>query len=173
MPYAKIKFSMNDEDNREDLSAKRGSKEVIAVFRRHWVALDKGILFAVLTVASIVVGVKLGARSEILIFVGAVLGLLFFSQFVSWWFSVTLLSNSGLEIISQKGLFKRGVVDVPYESIINTNYATKGLLQALLGFGTIVIQTQSGDIVLEKVRKPADAHNLIVANYNKFRGFDE
>jgi hypothetical protein len=65
------------------------------------------------------------------------------------------------------------VVDIPFESIINTNYATKGLMQAMLGFGTIVVQTQSGDIVLEKIRKPADAHNLMVANYNKFRGFDE
>jgi hypothetical protein len=164
---------MDDENRGEEVAVKRGSKEVIAVFRRHWVALDKGILFAVLLITSVALGIKFGARSEILLFVGAVLALLFFSQFVSWWFSVTLLSNSGMEIISQKGLFKRGVVDIPYESIINTNYATKGLLQALLGFGTIVIQTQSGDIVLEKVRKPADAHNLIVANYNKFRGFNE
>ncbi len=164
---------MNDEERTEEVGAKRGAKEVIAVFRRHWVALDKGILFAFLTIIAVGLGVKFGARSEILIFVGAVLGLLFFSQFVSWWFSVTLLSNSGLEIISQKGLFKRGVVDIPFESIINTNYATKGLLQAALGFGTIVIQTQSGDIVLEKVRKPAEAHNIIVANYNKFRGFNE
>lgn len=164
---------MNDEDNREEVAAKRGSKEVIAVLRRHWVALDKGILFVALAVLAVGLGVKFGARAEILIFIGSVLGLLFFSQFVSWWFSVTILSNSGLEIINQKGLFKRGVVDIPFESIINTNYATKGLLQAALGFGTIVIQTQSGDIVLEKVRKPAEAHNLIVANYNKFRGFDE
>lgn len=164
---------MNEEDRVEEVAAKRGAKEVIAVFRRHWVALDKGILFAVLIIVSIGLGIKLGARSEILIFVGAVLGLLFFSQFVSWWFSVSLLSNSGLEIISQKGLFKRSVVDIPFESIINTNYATKGLLQAALGFGTIIIQTQSGDIVLEKVRKPAEAHNLIVVNYNKFRGFNE
>jgi hypothetical protein len=47
------------------------------------------------------------------------------------------------------------------------------LLQALLGFGTIVVQTQSGDIVLEKMRKPAEVHNLVVASYNKFRGFNE
>ncbi len=151
----------------------RGSKEVLAVLRRHWIALDKGLLFLLILVIIVGVGVKFSMRSEIILFSGAILGLLFFSQFVTWWFSITVLSNSGLEIISQKGLFKRGVVDVPFESIINTNYATKGLMQALLGFGTIVVQTQSGDIVLEKIRKPADAHNLLVVNYNKFRGFNE
>jgi hypothetical protein len=151
----------------------RGSKEVLAVLRRHWVALDKGILFLVLGILVAVLGVRLGVIPEVVVAFVAVFALLLFSQFVSWWFSITILSNSGLEIISQKGLFRRGVVDVPFESIINTNYATKGLMQAILGFGTIVIQTQSGDIVLEKIRKPADAHSLMVANYNKFRGFDE
>ncbi len=165
---------MDDEKNLDSAqAAARGSKEVLAVLRRHWVALDKGILFLILGILGISLGVKFSARSEIIMFVSVIFGLLFFSQFVSWWFSVAVLSNSGLEIISQKGLFKRGVVDIPFESIINTNYATKGLMQAMLGFGTIVVQTQSGDIVLEKIRKPADAHNLMVANYNKFRGFDE
>lgn len=164
---------MVEEEKQEVNSGVRGSKEILAVFRRHWIALDKGLLFLLLLGLTVGFGVKFGARPEILIFTGAILSLLFFSQFVSWWFSVSILSNSGLEIINQKGLFKRGVVDIPFESIINTNYATKGLMQAMLGFGTIVVQTQSGDIVLEKMRKPADAHNLMVVSYNKFRGFDE
>ncbi|MDQ5913471.1 MAG: hypothetical protein QG623_89 [Patescibacteria group bacterium] len=164
---------MDDDQKVESSATARGSKEVLAVLRRHLVALDKGILFLVLGSVAVVMGLKFNARPEIVMFLSVIFGLLFFSQFVSWWFSVAVLSNSGLEIVSQKGLFKRGVVDIPYESIINTNYATKGLMQAMLGFGTIVVQTQSGDIVLEKIRKPAEAHNLMVANYNKFRGFDE
>ncbi len=152
---------------------KRGAKEVLAVIRRHWIALDKGLIFLCIGVLAVAGGLKLGAKSEILLLVGSFFGLLFFGQFVSWWFSIIILSNSGLEIISQKGLFRRGVVDIPYESIMNTNYSTKGLVQAALGFGTIVIQTQSGDIVLEKIRKPAKVHSLVTANYNKFRGFDE
>ncbi len=163
-----------DEDQKEESSVSlRGSKEVQAVLRRHWIALDRGLLFLVLLILAVVLGSKLGARVEITMTLGVIFGLLFFSQFVSWWFSVSILTNSGLEVISQKGLFKRGVVDIPFESIINTNYATKGLMQAALGFGTIVIQTQSGDIVLERIPKPADVHKLMVVNYNKFRGFDE
>ncbi|HRV76203.1 MAG: PH domain-containing protein [Candidatus Nomurabacteria bacterium] len=166
---------MDDESQQVEGGAhvKRGSKEVLAVLRRHWVALDKGLLFLIIGALAVFGGGKLGARSEIMVLIISLFGLLFFGQFVSWWFSVTILSNSGLEIISQKGLFRRGVVDIPYESIMNTNYATKGLVQAVLGFGTIVIQTQSGDIVLEKVSRPAKVHTLVTANYNKFRGFDE
>jgi hypothetical protein len=162
-----------DDQKVETSQSARGSKEVLAVLRRHWIALDKGILFFILGVLFVFLGFRFGVITEVVISFGAIFALLLFSQFVSWWFSITILSNSGLEIISQKGLFRRGVVDVPFESIINTNYATKGLMQAVLGFGTIIIQTQSGDIVLEKIRKPADAHNLMVASYNKFRGFDE
>lgn len=164
---------MDDEKQGGGNTGVRGSKEILEVIRRHWVALDKGILFFFLGVLVVGGGAKLGATSEILLVAGSIFALLFFGQFVSWWFSIIILTNGGLEIVSQKGLFKRGVVDIPFESIMNTNYATKGLVQAMLGFGTIVIQTQSGDIVLEKIRKPAKVHTLLTVNYNKFRGFDE
>ncbi|MBP7769449.1 PH domain-containing protein [Candidatus Saccharibacteria bacterium] len=154
-------------------STSKGYKKVVDVSRKHWVALDRAGLFGSLAVLILVLGLKFNLRPEIMLFLVSIFGLFCFGQLVSWWFSLTVLTNSGLEIINQKGLFRRSVVDIPFESIINTNYVTNGVLQALLGFGTIVIQTQSGDAVLEKMSRPAKRHDVIVANYDKFRGFEK
>lgn len=151
----------------------KGSKKIVDVSRKHWIALDRAALLGFLALIVLVLGLKFNLRPEIILFLMSIFGLFCFGQFVSWWFSLTVLTNSGLEITNQKGLFRRSVVDIPFESIINTNYATKGLVQALLGFGTIVLQTQSGDAVLEKMSNPAKKHDVIVANYDKFRGFEK
>ena len=152
---------------------KRGKKEVFAVWRRHWISLSKSLIFVTISIAFLALGLKFKLRLDILLFVIAIILFFAFLSFVSWRFSLIILTSGGLEITTQKGLFKRSVVDVPFESIMNTNYASRGLLQAILGFGTIVIQTQSGDIILEMVGHPSRRHKDIVDSYNKFRGFDE
>jgi uncharacterized membrane protein YdbT with pleckstrin-like domain len=151
----------------------RGKREILAVFRRHPVAMLKGLILALVGLIVIVLGLFFRVRLDLLAAIGFIFGILFMLQLAGWWFSLIILSSGGLEIVTQKGLFKRGVVDIPFESIINTNYSSSGLMQAMLGFGTIIIQTQSGDIVLEKVAKPANIHKRLVKEYNVFRGFDE
>lgn len=52
---------MDDEKQVGNGEGSRGSKEVLSVFRRHWVALDKGLLFLLLGLVVLGVGIKFGA----------------------------------------------------------------------------------------------------------------
>jgi hypothetical protein len=87
---------------------------------------------------------------------GFLLGLLlFFPSWIAWFYSVFIVTDQRLIQITQKGLFTRSVVDLGLSKIQSTNYEVRGLQATLLGFGTIVIQTYMGDLVIHEVHHPA------------------
>jgi len=57
--------------------------------------------------------------------------------------------------ITQKGLFNRSVIDMRLNQIQMVNYQIAGLQQTLLGFGTIMMQTIVGDLVIHEIHHPA------------------
>ena len=57
--------------------------------------------------------------------------------------------------ITQKGLFHRSVVDMRLNQIQMVNYQVAGLQETLLGFGTIMMQTFVGDLIIHDVHHPA------------------
>ncbi|MCA9330260.1 hypothetical protein KDA11_06430, partial [Candidatus Saccharibacteria bacterium] len=52
-------------------------------------------------------------------------------------------------------LFHKSVVDLGLNKIQSTNYEIRGVQATLLGFGTIVIQTYMGDMIIHEVHHPA------------------
>ena len=65
--------------------------------------------------------------------------------------------------ISQKGIFKsRSVNDIALSRILSVNYEIHGMLETVLGFGTIIIQTLVGDFIIAKVPKTAETQADIV-----------
>ncbi len=93
---------------------------------------------------------------------GLVAGMLIMSySWVGWYFSVFIVSNMRLIQIKQKGLFNRSVVDLGLDKIQTVSYQIAGLQETLLGFGTILIQTFVGDLVIEQVHKPAEIQERI------------
>ena len=60
-----------------------------------------------------------------------------------------------------KGLFGRSVVDLGLSKIQNISYNVPGFTGEALGFGTIVLQTYVGDLVLDKVHHPGKIYNKI------------
>ena len=85
-----------------------------------------------------------------------VLGLIIFSpSYISWYFSVFIVTDQRFIQITQKGLFNRNVVDMGLGQIQMVNYEVAGLQETLLGFGTIMMQTYLGDLVIHDVHHPA------------------
>lgn len=88
--------------------------------------------------------------------IGAVLGaLVFLPSWISWHFSVYIVTDQRFIHITQKGLFNRSVVDMTLRQIQMVNYEVAGLQQTLLGFGTIIMQTLVGDLIIHEVEHPA------------------
>lgn len=133
-------------------------EEVLYVFRKHPVVMRKGLIFGMLGLVAGTIPALI--RPEYSYFFGGlaaglVLGLiLFFPSWINWYYSIFIVTDHRLIQITQKGLFHKSVVDLNLQQIKSLNYEIAGIQQTVLGFGTILIQTYIGDLVIHNVPHP-------------------
>ena len=134
-------------------------EEVLFVFRKHPVVMRKGLIVAM---AAILLGTlpSLIKPEYIYLFGGLgagllLAGILFLPSWVSWYYSVFIVTDQRMIQITQKGFWKRSVVDINLSQIQMVSYEVGGLEETLLGFGTIMMQTFVGDLVIHDVHRPA------------------
>ena len=142
-------------------------EEVLFLFRKHPVVMRKGLILAAacLLIGPVYTLVMSLLQPEKILSMGfffaslgisAVLGVIvMLPKWMSWYFSVYIVTDQRFIQISQKGMFHRSVVDMSPHQIQMVNYEIAGLQQTLLGFGTIVMQTVVGDLVIHEVHHPA------------------
>lgn len=134
-------------------------EEVLFVFRKHPIVMRRGLIFCMLTI--LLGTVPSLIKPEISIYfiglsIGIVLGLLvLLPSWIEWYFSVFIVTDQRMIQITQKGLFHRSVVDMGLNQIQMVNYQISGLQETLLGFGTIMMQTFVGDLVIHEIHHPA------------------
>lgn len=135
-------------------------EEVLYVFRKHPVVMRKGLILAMI---GPLLGILPATFKPELGFgwffgglaLGIILGLLFFfPSWISWYFSVFIVTDQRLIQITQRGLFNRSVIDMGLGQIQMVNYQVAGLQETLLGFGTIMMQTLVGDLVIHDIHHP-------------------
>ena len=94
--------------------------------------------------------------------VGFGIGLtLFFYHWIGWYYSVFIVTNQRLQQTSQTGVFGKSVIDLSLSKIQNISYNIPGFSGEVLGFGTIVLQTYVGDLIIDKVHKPEEIYNKL------------
>lgn len=134
-------------------------EEVLFVFRKHPIVMRKGLIVAMLaillgTVPSLI-------KPEYSYLLGglaagfALAFLLFLPSWITWHYSVFIVTDQRIIQITQKGLWKRTVVDIGLSQIQMVNYEVGGLEETVLGFGTIMMQTFVGDLIIHDVHHPA------------------
>ena len=144
-------------------------EEVLYVFRKHPIVMRKGIIlwaFGILLGPLYILAMTIIYANDpskfptmdtfFLVMAGSlVLSLILFApSYLSWYFSVFIVTDQRFIQIAQKGLFHRGVSDVGLHQIQSINYEVAGLQPTLLGFGTIKIQTYIGDVVIHELHHP-------------------
>lgn len=154
-----------EDQSQLDFEGQRPGEEVIFVFRRHIIAMRKGfyLLLAPLLITAIP---PLIWQSNLELFLlplgGFILGLLlFFYHFVLWYFTIYLVTNQRIRQVTQKGLFGKDVVELRLSKIQNISYNIPGFSGEIFGFGTIVIQTFVGDLVIRYVEHPEKTYNKL------------
>jgi hypothetical protein len=149
-------------------------EEVLYVFHKHPIVMRKGIIWGSF-------GLLIGPLyTLILTYVHAnnppsmtffylsfvvsigLAALLFFPSWMSWYYSVFIVTNQRFIQITQKGFFHRSVVDMGLTQIQMVNYEISGLQETLLGFGTIMMQTFVGDLVIHYLHKPQHIQKRIL-----------
>lgn len=142
-------------------------EEVLFVFRKHPVVMRKGLIIASI---AMVIGplftlilaflrpdspptMNFFYASLVLSLVVSVL--IFMPHWISWHFSVFIVTDQRFIQITRRGLFKHKMGDLALDQIQTMNYEVNGFVETMLGFGTIVLQTYIGDLVIHPVPKPA------------------
>ena len=142
------------------------SEEVLYVFRKHPIVMRKGLVwgsFGLLVgpLYTLILTYMHPTNPPSLTFFYlsflasvALAGLLFFPDWMSWYYSVFIVTDQRFIQITQKGFFHRSVVDMALNQIQMVNYEIAGLQETLLGFGTIMMQTFVGDLVVHYIHHP-------------------
>ncbi|MBP7017958.1 PH domain-containing protein [Candidatus Saccharibacteria bacterium] len=154
----------------KDFEEQHQDENVVLVARNHPVVLRKPLYFMLLslTVPVVLWSYLLTAAMAWASLGGLVIGMLvLFYYWIGYEFSYYIITDQRVLQISQKGFFKRGVVEVGLDKIQNVNYTINGLQEHLLHFGTVVIQTYAGDLILDKLYKPKYFHEQLTETIHK------
>ena len=141
----------------------RPGEVVQFVFRRHLIAMRKG--FYLLLIPFVVTSIPpLVWQSQLVLFLlpigGLALGLLLFSyHFLMWYYTVFIVTNQRIRQVTQHGFFGKDVVELGLTKIQNISYTIPGFSGEVFGFGTIVIQTIVGDLVINHAEHPDKIYN--------------
>jgi hypothetical protein len=149
-------------------------EEVLLVFRRHPVVMRKGLIISMASwligpiIIVILTYLNPNNPPTILAFFVAlvasiIIGLIILIvPWISWYFSIFIVTTQRFIQISQKGLFHSSFADMNLAQIQQVNYEISGMQETLLGFGTIKMQTYLGELVIHDVHHPAKTQSRIV-----------
>lgn len=141
----------------------REDEEVVYVFRRHILTSIKGLFFLVFMAVVGMTPMLIWPDKQNMIFVWmgfVVVGLLGLGySYLLWYYSFYVITNQRLRQTRQKGLFKKTVVDLDLENIQSASFGVPGMFGAMFNYGTILIQTSAGDLVLSMVSHPETVYN--------------
>ena len=141
-------------------------EELLYVFKKHPVVMRKGLIWA--SLAILVGAIPSLIKPEYIYLFGGLAGglvlafIVYLPTWVSWNYSVFIVTDQRLIQITQKGFWKKSVVDIALNQIQMVNYEVSGLEETLLGFGTINIQTLVGDLVIHDVDHPSTTQKKLL-----------
>lgn len=140
-------------------------EDVLLVFRKHPIVMRKGLILGSFAILAGVIPSFIKPEYSYLFgglglgFLGALI--IIFPWWIRWYFSIYIMTSHRF-IQQTRSLLQLNVVDISLEQIQMINYQISGLEQTLLGFGTIVVQTYVGDLVIHEVHHPAEIQKRMV-----------
>lgn len=160
-----MKKSKTTPSEQLDFEGQRDGEELLFVFRRHIIAMRKGfymllIPFALSSIPPLIWQTQL--ELFLLPIGGLLLGLLLFSyHYLMWYFTIYIVTDQRIRQITQRGFFGKDVVELRLSKIQNISYNVPGFSGEIFDFGTVVIQTFVGDLVIHNVGHPDSIYNQL------------
>jgi len=148
-------------------------EDTLLVFRKHPIVMRKGLILAAFAMligplyTLILTYTNQDNPPSITFFFGSMGAsfllalILIFPWWVRWYFSVYIMTNKRF-IQQTRSLLQVNVVDIGLDQIQMINYQIQGLEEIVLHFGTIVVQTYVGDLVIKQVHHPEKIQTKMV-----------
>ena len=163
-----------------DFDGQRPGEKLLYVFRRHIIAMRKGFYLLLVPFALSALPVLIWQDNiDLLIIpvVGFSIGLVFFFyHWMLWYFTVYIVTDQRIRQVTQRGFFGKDVVELQLSKIQNISYNIPGFTGEIFKFGTIVIQTFVGDLVIRYAENPDITYNKLqdaVSQAAQTQGDDE
>lgn len=154
-----------------DFDGQRDGEKVLFVFRRHIIAMRKGFYlflgtFLIASLPTLIIGPSSSYETMLTFLkiagIGFFLGLLLFTyHFILWYFSIYIVTDQRIRQVTQRKFFGKDVIDLNLSKIQNISYNIPGFSGEIFKFGTIVIQTFVGDLVIKNVEHPNKIYNKL------------
>jgi hypothetical protein len=142
-------------------------EEVLFFFRQHPIILRKPLILLLIVWTTTLMPFSffpLNKWTQIIAGAGFLIGIIVFVYYwVSWYYSLYIVTDLRIIQDQKGGLFSRQVVELDLDKVQNINYEINGISASLFQFGTIVIQTFVGDLVIEKVHHPGKIHQKLTS----------
>ncbi len=155
----------------------RTGEEVLYIFRRHFSTTRRGFLFMLFMIAFGAVPFAIWKQDAQMTFVWIIFGLIgvlgYAYAVLLWYFSFYMITTERLRQTRQKGLFKKTVVDLDLEKIQSISFGVPGMFGAMLDYGTILVQTGAGDLVMSMVSHPETVYNELQNAAHELRQYEE
>jgi len=161
--------------NKTDFPGQHDGEEVHLVFHQHPIVMRKALIFGLLfwTLCTVPMAFFIATWPWYLFAAGFLIMLIIIGySWIGWYYSIFIISSERLIQIRQKGFFDRSVTDISHNKIQSVNYEVKGLVATMFHFGTIVVQTYVGDLVLRYIHDPQEVQQLLVKNIRATKGVD-
>jgi hypothetical protein len=152
---------------KQAFSGQRQGEELLFVFRQHWIVLRRGVLILlVLSLIGFAPWLISPNNTSLAWFGVAGIGLgalALFYHWIGWYFTVYIVTNERVRQVRQKGLFSRSVVEVELVKIHNISYDKSGIVASIFNYGTLVLQTFVGDMLVRTVPQVEKVHDQLLA----------
>lgn len=148
-----------------DFIGQREGEKLLFVFRRHMIAMRKG--FYMLLIPLVITAIppliwSYNLELFLLPVAGFALGLILFSyHLIMWYFTIYIVTDQRIRQVTQKGFFGKDVIELRLSKVQNISYNIPGFSGEIFKFGTIVIQTIVGDLVIHNVEHPDKIYNKL------------
>ena len=156
-----------------EFDGQRQGEEVIYVFRRHIVTSIKGFFWMILMMGLGVVPHFIWPDNSTMFVVWlvfAAVGVLGWGySLILWYFSFYIVTSERLRQTRQKGMFNKSVVDLELGHIQNMSYGVNGIFATIFNYGSILIQTEAGDLVISMVSHPETVYNELENTWHEKR----
>jgi hypothetical protein len=102
---------------------------------------------------------------RVIFFAAIAIGVFYFLRaYVIWRGTMLIVTNQRVIDVDRRGFFDRMVSEVPYESLSDVSYRSKGVIEMTAGIGTITFQMYSGNenVSFGHMINPAALHKQIL-----------
>jgi hypothetical protein len=156
---------MTKKDSQPQFNGQREGEELLFVFRRHIIAMRKGFYGLLIPFAASSIPPLVWQENLTLFLLplgGFAIGLaIFLYHFLMWRYTYYLVTNERIRQTTQHGFFGTDVVELGLAKVQNISYNVPGFSGEVFGYGTIVIQTFVGDLVINNVDHPENIYNKL------------